>query len=74
MNQARPQDVVDYINYLLKSGYGPECLLIEYRNKAQYYNSINLQLMTFESKGHCTANGFYKWCIENNIRTTEDKE
>jgi hypothetical protein len=65
MNKARPQDVVDYIDYLfvLKNTCS-SYQLIGIKNTALYYKKHNVQWMCIQNVYDFELYDFYKWCVE----------
>ena len=63
MNQARPQDIVKYIDEstsFLMNNYS----VVSLKLKAEYYSNIGIDLMELPVLYEIDSDDFYAWCNE----------
>lgn len=65
MNQAKPQDVIEYIDHVVHlKGTELSYQLKGTRDKALYYNKHNIDWMSIQHVYDFEVYDFYDWCNE----------
>lgn len=68
MNQARPQDIVKYIDESTSSLMG-NYSVVSLKHKAEYYSNIGIELMELPVLYEIDSDDFYEFCNITNLHS-----